>query len=278
VTAPTITSGAPATVDDASAVRFLRTALGAPGGVSAPGAARVLGRDEAWVYRHLDAWTDSGDVERIGPDPIVRAGRYRACRPAADVPALLAGAAVALADRDWTPHDYVTDDNRVDLQGALRLAAGCHPREHPTAPTLALTVYDAEDELVRALGDPPGGGVDDQLARWQASLGRTAGHVQALLTDALGGIQLRRRVQADQVASAVSLALAHALTRGLDVPLLPAGWTLAADRAGDIVATGPDGTAYEITTRVELVGVAPADPARPGQLPPAAGAGRSAVA
>lgn len=165
----------------------LRTALHAPGGASAPGLAVLAGLPESAVYAHLDAGTDAGDVDRLGHDPAAGAGRYRSTTPTGSVPALLAAAVTVLADRGFTARDYVDDTTgAVDLLGALRVAAGVHPRELPADPVVLYALLDAEDAVVAELGvDPTRVDAGERIARWTDAAGRTHADVVELLTHAL---------------------------------------------------------------------------------------------
>lgn len=167
----------------------IRTALQAPGGASAPGLAVLAGLPESAVYAELDGATDAGDVDRIGPDPIARAGRYRSTTPTGSVPALLAAAITVLADRGFVADDYVDDaTGRVDLLGALRFAAGVHPRDMPADPVVLYALLDAEDAVAAELGaDPTQVDSHDRIGRWTDADSRTLADVVDLLTHALNG-------------------------------------------------------------------------------------------
>jgi hypothetical protein len=168
----------------------IRAALQAPGGASAPGLAVLAGLPESAVYAELDAGTDAGDVDRIGPDPIARAGRYRSTAPTSSVPALLAAAITVLADRGFVAGDYVDDaTGRVDLLGALRFAAGVHPRDMPEDPVVLYALLDAEDAVAAELGaDPTRTDAGERISRWTDAPGRTQADVVDLLEHALDGV------------------------------------------------------------------------------------------
>lgn len=98
---------------------------------------------------------------------------------------LLAGALAALEERGWVVGDYTDDDTgRVDVLGALRLAAGVHPRELPADPATLAALLDAEDALAVAIGaDPTVVDAGETVAAWQdtASIGAVRGLLRAVL-------------------------------------------------------------------------------------------------
>lgn len=170
------------------AARLLDLALHTPAGITAPAAATALHRTEAWVYRHLDAGIEDGTVTRVGPDLRAGAGRYQATRPVVTPTALLVGALIALAERGWTADDVEDDAGRVDVGGALRLAAHTHPLELPANETVLVALYDAEDALAVQLGaDPTQVDAGELLAVWQTTPYVTATRVAEVLLTAITG-------------------------------------------------------------------------------------------
>lgn len=172
---------------DTDATRLLNLALHTPAGITAPAAAIALARSEAWVYARIDTGIEDATVTRLGPDLRAGAGLYQATRITVTPAALLAGALVALADRGWTPDDVVDDAGRVDLSGALHLAADVHPLELPADEQLRLALYDAEDALAGVLGaDPARHDAGDLLTLWQTTPGIDSSTVTELVLITLG--------------------------------------------------------------------------------------------
>ncbi len=99
------------------------------------------------------------------------------------VAALLVGARAELAALGWHRGDYVDETTgTVDLSGALRLAADCHPYEMPGDPALVQALCDAEDELTFELGgDPTREDAGEYLATWNDHPARTQADVMDLL-------------------------------------------------------------------------------------------------
>jgi hypothetical protein len=89
--------------------------------------------------------------------------------PDVTLPELLASALGHLGERGWVAGDYTDDDTgRVDLLGALRLAAGVHPREMPDPGAVLDVLLAAEDALAVALGaDPAEVDAGEAVALWQ---------------------------------------------------------------------------------------------------------------
>jgi hypothetical protein len=170
----------PGDADDQTAT-VLALALHTPAGVTAPTAAAALGRHEPWVLGQL---AEIPGVVDIGPDLRTGQRRYQAAGPVVSDVSLLAGALLVLQERDWAQGDYEDALGRVDITGALRLAAGVHPLESPTDRELD-AVLGAEDLLAAALGhDPALVDAGETIAAWQDHPDRTLDQVRALLTTA----------------------------------------------------------------------------------------------
>jgi len=181
MTLTTVTTDPAPSLDDDQAATVLVYALHTPAGVTVPVAAAALGRPAQWVHAQLDAVLIS--VQTLGPD--LRSGhpRYQAAGPVVTDVTLIAGALLALAERDWAQGDYEDALGRVDITGALRLAAGVHPLESPWDRELD-AVLGAEDLLAAALGhDPAEVDAGDSIAAWQDHPARTLDEVRALLLD-----------------------------------------------------------------------------------------------
>jgi hypothetical protein len=183
MTLTTVTTDPAPSLDDDQAATVLVYALHTPAGVTVPVAAAALGRPAQWVHAQLDAVLIS--VQTLGPD--LRSGhtRYQAAGPIVSDVSLLAGALLALAEHDWAQGEYQDDLGRVDITGALRLAAGVHPEEEmPGDPRVLDALLAAEDRLACELGyDPALVDAGDTIAAWQDHPARSVDEVRALLLD-----------------------------------------------------------------------------------------------
>ncbi|WP_163554382.1 DUF6197 family protein [Candidatus Frankia alpina] len=171
------------TLDDIAATAVLVLALSTPAGVTIPAAAAALGRDEAWVRWQVGADTTSDTITAV-EDLRTGATRYRYADLVVTDITLIAGALLVLAEHDWAQGEHQDDLGRVDITGALSLAAGVHPQELPDAPHLLDALLAAEDTLAVDLGyDPTEVDAGDTVAAWQDDPDRTADEVHALLID-----------------------------------------------------------------------------------------------
>jgi len=178
----TLTDTTPTTavLDDTTAAAILALALHCPAGITAPTAAAALDHTEAWI---ADQIRSIPGVQETGPDLRTGHTRYQATGPVVTDVTLIAGALLALAERDWAQGDYQDALGRVDITGALRLAAGVHPYETPADRELD-AVLGAEDLLAAHLGhDPAEVDAGDTIAAWQDHPSRTLVEVRALLLD-----------------------------------------------------------------------------------------------
>lgn len=182
------------TLDDIAAAAGLLLALSTPTGVTIPAAAAALGRDEAWVRWQVGADRPSDTITAV-PDLRTGATRYRYADADLVVTdtALIAGALIALVEHDWAQGTHEDALGRVDITGALRLAAGVHPEETPDDPRILDALLAAEDTLAAALGhDPTQVDAGEQVATWQDDPDRTIDEIRALLRTAAAGTPVIR--------------------------------------------------------------------------------------
>ncbi|WP_163549466.1 DUF6197 family protein [Candidatus Frankia nodulisporulans] len=177
--------GEPTPLTDVQAATTLVLALHTPAGVTVPVAARALEHSEQWVRWELGSLPG---VETLGPDLRTGQPRYRVAGPVVTDITLLAGALLALAERDWAQGEHEDELGRVDITGALRLTTNTHPEEQPEDPRALDALLAAEDTLAAALGhDPTQIDAGDTVARWQDHPQRTLDDVRALLLGVLTG-------------------------------------------------------------------------------------------
>ncbi len=184
---PVITTApaAAAHLADAAAATVLAYALHTPAGTTFPAAAAAISRPVTWILAQL---APIRAVQDLGPDLRTGHTRYQIAHPIVTEVTLIAGALVALAEHDWAQNDYEDELGRVDITGALRLAAGVHPRDLPDDPHVLDALYTAEDCLAAALGhDPTQLDAGEQVAAWQDHPDRTLDQVRALLIDVVTG-------------------------------------------------------------------------------------------
>ncbi|THJ74934.1 MULTISPECIES: DUF6197 family protein [Frankia] len=172
------------TLDDIAVTAVLVLALSTPGGVTVPAAAAALGRAEAWVRWQVGADRPSDTITAV-EDLRTGAIRYRYAHLVVTDTTLIAGALMALTEHGWTQGTHEDALDRVDITGALRLAAGVHPEETPDDPHILDALLAAEDRLAGELGHGPTA-VDagETVAAWQDDPTRTIDEIRALLTTA----------------------------------------------------------------------------------------------
>jgi len=182
MTLTTVTTDPAPSLDDAAAATVLALALHSPAGLTIPVAAAATGHSEHWVLWQLGSIPG---VQEAGPDLRTGHARYQAAGPVVTDVTLIAGALLALQEHDWGQGEYQDDLGRVDIAGALRLAAGVHPEEEmPGDPRVLDALLAAEDTLAAHLGhDPALVDAGDTIAAWQDHPARTLDEVRALLLD-----------------------------------------------------------------------------------------------